>query len=191
MNLARIGRLFFKIRGYMGIPVFLTAIIFADKTHSFPALGFFLVIIGEFIRIWSVSYSGVTTRSRQITAVKLATKGPYSMTRNPIYIGNFTIGLGIVLISGALFPYFLIAYVVLFWLEYIPIIHAEEEFLREKFGEDFKRYVKDVPRILPDLQRFKSSITTKPNWNMAVRSEKSTFILIGSTLVMLFIRLIF
>ncbi len=190
MNLARIGRAFFRVRGYMGVPIFLLAIVFADRRHCMLAPGLLFVILGEALRIWSVSFSGLTTRSRQITAPKLTTKGPYSVTRNPIYIGNFLIGFGVVLFSGALYPYLLLAYTVLFWLEYIPIIHAEEEYLSSKFGQEFEAYRSRVPRIIPDLRLFRVEDALNGDFKAALYSEKSTFIVILGTLLAIIIKLI-
>ncbi len=191
MNLSSIGRKFFKVRGYMGVPVFLLAVIFADEGRSMPALGLISILIGEIIRIWSVAYSGATTRARQIMAQRLVREGPYSMTRNPIYIGNFLIGLGVVLFSGALFPYLLVAYLILFWMEYIPIIHAEEEYLSSKFGEEFERYKREVPRVFPNFWRFRPPEGYTPDIRMAIRSEKSTFFILSGTLVAIILKFIF
>ncbi len=191
MNLASIGRKLFKIRGYMGVPLFLLAIVFANRGHSMPALGLISVIIGEMIRMWSVSYSGFTTRARDIMASKLVTEGPYSVTRNPIYIGNFLVGLGIVLISGALYPYLLIAYPILFWIEYIPIIHAEEEFLASRFGNEFELYRRNVPRVLPDFRKFRMGNQEKLNLKETLHSERSTIFIVLATLLCIFLRFIF
>jgi protein-S-isoprenylcysteine O-methyltransferase Ste14 len=106
-----------------------------------------ILTAGAFLRMWAVSYPGKHTRSRTIQAPALVTTGPYACVRNPIYLANFLIGLGLVVISDA----FLLVpvYFVLFGLPYRRIVKEEEAFLQEKFGAEFKRYCQKVHRWLP------------------------------------------
>ncbi len=72
------------------------------------------------------------------TVAALVTGGPYRFTRNPIYLGFFSIYLGFTLLAGTLWG--LIASPFLFWTVTHAIIHAEEVYLDEKFGEQYKEY---------------------------------------------------
>jgi protein-S-isoprenylcysteine O-methyltransferase Ste14 len=105
------------------------------------------LILGELIRIWAVSHAGKCTRSRHLKAPVLVTTGPYAFVRHPIYIGNFLIGLGMVLLSEALvfIPVFLLLFVCL----YDAIVSEEEKFLSQKFGAEFERYRSRVPKYFP------------------------------------------
>ncbi|RKZ01051.1 MAG: hypothetical protein DRQ10_02900 [Candidatus Hydrothermota bacterium] len=188
MKASEIGRKIFKIRGYLGIPFFVVAIAFASREHAMIGLGLVLTSLGETVRIWSVAYSGRTTRARSITAKVLVTNGPYGFTRNPIYIGNFLIGLGFALASGALWPYLVVAYTVLFWIEYYLIIRAEEDFLLQKFGKLFELYMRLVPRIIPKLKFIPLGKPTRPNFKDAILSERSTLIQIVGVYLVLFLR---
>src|SRR5438128_3913234 len=51
--------------------------------------------LGAIVRIWAVSHQGKHTRSRTIKAPFLIMTGPYACVRNPIYLANFLIGLGL------------------------------------------------------------------------------------------------
>ena len=73
---------------------------------------------------------------RPVTA--LVTAGPYRFTRNPIYLGFFLIYLGITLLDGTLWG--LIASPFLLWTITQAVIHAEEIYLAEKFGEQYSEY---------------------------------------------------
>lgn len=111
------------------------------------AAGIGCLVAGELLRIWSVSHAGKFTRSRRIKAQALITSGPYAYIRNPIYVGNFLIGLGFVLLSGAL-P-FIPVFLALFGMQYSVITCEEEKFLREKFGDEFDRYCSRTPKYIP------------------------------------------
>ncbi|MGA7194940.1 MAG: isoprenylcysteine carboxylmethyltransferase family protein [Anaerolineales bacterium] len=64
--------------------------------------------------------------------------GPYRFTRNPIYLGFFLIYLGFTLLAGTLWG--LIASPFLIWTITQEAIRAEEIYLTEKFGEQYKQY---------------------------------------------------
>ena len=66
------------------------------------------------------------------------TSGPYRFTRNPIYLGLFLIYLGFTLLAGTLWG--LIASPFLIWTITQAVIHVEEIYLEEKFGEQYKQY---------------------------------------------------
>ena len=109
------------------------------------------IIAGEALRIWSVGHSGRTTRAKSLKAPALATGGPYAVVRNPIYVGNFLLGLGYVLLTRI--GWVVAAYVVFFFVQYTLIVSIEEEFLEGKFGDDYREYKKRVRRFLPKLSR--------------------------------------
>lgn len=153
------GRYIFFYRGYTQALFFITLILYV---WSFPspdpfwkrwmdtfldAVAIFSLVSGELIRLWAVSHAGKATRSRRLKAQILVTTGPYAYLRHPIYLGNFLIGLGIVVISGAFIfvPIFLFFFVV----QYHAIISEEEGFLRERFGTAFETYRARVPKYLP------------------------------------------
>ena len=108
-------------------------------------LGF--LIVGEFFRIWAVSHAGKSTRSRRLKAPVLFTTGPYAVVRNPIYLGNFLIGLGMVVFAGAML--FVPLFLIFFCIQYRAIVAQEESFLREKFAEEYHRYCCLVPKWFP------------------------------------------
>lgn len=181
----RVGKLFFKKRGILGVPFFLVAILFAKFRLILFILGSLFVFFGELFRILSLRYSGPTTRARELVAPELVKEGTYSIIRNPLYFGNFFIGFGFSLLSGAFFPYLQFLFIPLFFLEYFPIVIAEEKFLEEKFGDEYKDYMAKVPRFLPKL---KGVNWGKPKYRLGetLRWERSTFYLIIS-LYLLFI----
>lgn len=81
---------------------------------------------------------------------------PYAYIRHPIYVGNFLIGLGMIVLAEAfiLVPIFL----VLFTLQYRAIVSAEETFLKETFGSEFDHYCRLVPKYIPRVMPRKFSL---------------------------------
>lgn len=74
----------------------------------------------------------------------LITKGPYRFTRNPIYLGFFLIYLGFTLLAGTLWG--LIASPFLLLTVTNAAIRAEENYLEDKFGEQYADYRSRVRR---------------------------------------------
>jgi len=132
--------------------------------------GIVCFIIGEVFRIWANGYTqSRLTRSIFLQAEVLVTSGPYSYTRNPIYLGNFLIGLGVCLISGVSWlPFF---YVLFFAFIYHQIIAIEENFLSERFPEHFIEFKKNVPRFLPQLKPYKTK-HPQPQFTFELFSSK-------------------
>ena len=95
-------------------------------------VGIASLVLGASLGIWAISHPGRHTRSRTIKAPSLTTEGPYACVRNPIYLANFLIGLGLVILAEAfiLMP----VYFIVFGLPYRRIVAQEERFLRNKFG---------------------------------------------------------
>jgi len=108
----------------------------ADAEHPF---GIALVVAGLALRSWA---AGVIDKRRA-----LATVGPYALVRHPLYLGSFTIALGLAEIMEDRLA---LAIVVLLTLAlYIPTIRREERFLAERFGEAWRRYAAGTPALLP------------------------------------------
>ena len=77
----------------------------------------------------------------------LITTGPYASIRHPLYMGNMLIGFGLILLAEALpLAVFLLA---VFAFHHNVVIPAEEELLKEKFGEGFDLYCELVPKYVP------------------------------------------
>jgi protein-S-isoprenylcysteine O-methyltransferase Ste14 len=102
-----------------------------------------LVIPGLVIRALA---SGYLQKNEQ-----LATGGPYAYTRNPLYVGSLILSVGFALAARS---WWIVAGIVLlFFVIYLPVIRAEEAFLRERFPQ-FAEYARDVPSLLPRVSRF-------------------------------------
>jgi len=113
---------------------------------SFVGLGIRVVTVGHAPR----NTSGRNTR-RQI-ADRLNTTGLYSVVRNPLYLGNFFMGLGPAMFAHTW--WLVLIYLLVFWLYYERIIFAEETFLRQRFGQAFLEWAERTPAFLPHLRQY-------------------------------------
>lgn len=111
-------------------------------------LGLLLVIVGLLLAgfaIREMRRMHTSPDSRQSTTV-LVTSGPYSYSRNPIYLGFFLIYLGFTLLVGTLWGLLLSP----FLLSAVTrsIIYAEEDYLGHKFEDQYNIYRSLVRRWL-------------------------------------------
>jgi len=108
-------------------------------------LGFSCILLGQIIRVSARGYKAEHSCESQA----LIQGGPYQIVRNPMYLGIFLIGLGVVL---AVFKWWAAAiFIAVFIIRYIKLIYKEEKKLLALFPESYKDYCKKVPRILPAL----------------------------------------
>ena len=186
----KLGKLLFKYRSYTPLPFIFLMIFFMDPTVASIVTGLIFVFTGESIRIWAVSYAGSETRvTGEVGASVLVTQGPYSLLRNPLYLGNILIYSGFGIMSYALFPYLLIAAICFFIFQYYFIILNEEDYLRQTYTEKFLIYCNSVNRFLPLPRKLPVEIISQIKIDMksGLRSEKRTLqaILIISLIILI------
>lgn len=170
----KIGNFLFKKRGVVIFFIIIFLLFFSKPNLFRVILSIPFFILGEVIRIYSLIYSGGFTRSRSLNAPFLLKEGPYSITRNPLYLGNLLNVAGMIIAMNLNLPFSLLSFLIFFSI-YFLIILAEEKFLEEKFGEEYILYKKSVPRILPNPFKFKPA---KPvnNFIKVMRIERDTLI---------------
>jgi protein-S-isoprenylcysteine O-methyltransferase Ste14 len=110
----------------------------ARPTYASLAWSLLLVVPGVLLRAYA---SGYVKKNAELTVT-----GPYSYTRNPLYLGSMLMAFGFAAASRSLGITVLLA--LLFIIIYAPTIYSEEQFLRSTFA-DFDSYSKRVPRLLP------------------------------------------
>lgn len=180
-----IREFFFRHRDHVPVPVAIAGVVGMWFWHpdlaegrpwakvAFTVVAALLILVGEAIRIWAVGHSGTTTRAKSLKAAALATGGPYAVVRNPIYVGNFILALGFVVLTRI--GWVIGAYVLFFAIQYTLIVSIEEEFLEGKFGEEYREYKRRVRRFIPNLARLGSSGTPGEEFRWkALRGEKWT-----------------
>jgi protein-S-isoprenylcysteine O-methyltransferase Ste14 len=181
----------FKYRSYTPIPFILLMLIFQNATYISLIIGFVILLIGEFFRLWGVSYAGSETRTTDgVGGTFLIVSGAYAYVRNPLYLGNMLMYLGVGIMSMAGFPYLQIIAALFFFLQYSVIIKDEEGFLKSKFGSDFENYLNAVPKLIPSFVKYKNPDILQPPLNIqaGIRSEKRTSQAIALIVLLIIIR---
>jgi protein-S-isoprenylcysteine O-methyltransferase Ste14 len=171
----KLASIFFKYRSYTPIPFVVIMLVYVNATVYSLVTGFLIAVIGELIRLWGVNWAGSETRTTgEVGGTFLIVKGPFAHVRNPLYLGNILIYIGLGVMSYALFPYLQIFALIFFSIQYYLIVKVEEEYLLKTFGDDFKDYVKNVPRFIPRLNRYENDQIKQPTFKLhaGLKSEK-------------------
>ena len=167
----------FKYRSYTPIPFLVLMLVFAEPNIVSMITGFLLALIGEGIRFWGVSWAGSETRTTSnVGGSYLIVSGPFGYVRNPLYVGNILMYLGIGIMSMSLFPYLQIGAIIFFIIQYNLIVQEEEKYLRKEFAEGYKIYCENVPRFLPSFVQYKNTGFQQPERNSkaGLKSEART-----------------
>lgn len=122
---------------------------FARPSWWTLSIGGGVALVGLALRAWSAGHI------RKNSA--LATSGPYSYTRNPLYLGSFLLGVGFTVAAGRWF--LAIPFAALFLGIYYPVMRVEASDLAKLFGEDYKVYANAVPLFLPRLSPYRDEKT--------------------------------
>jgi protein-S-isoprenylcysteine O-methyltransferase Ste14 len=118
----------------------------AHPTWSSIILGAIVAIPGIALRALA---SGHVKKNEELT-----TSGPYAYTRNPLYLGSLVMAIGFAIAARSLWVVLLM--LGMFFVIYLPVIRAEEEFLRASFPA-FDHYAQNVPRLFPRWTAFQKA----------------------------------
>lgn len=180
-TLLKTGNFFFRWRSYL--PLALLPIMvakFQDLSTTFgnkyldilyDTICLMISLLGEGIRILTVGHVVSGTSGRNVksqVAARLNTTGMYSITRNPLYLGNYFIILGMTL-SFRSWELFLIINL-LFAMFYTPIILVEESYLLSKFKDEYESYIVKTPCFFPKFSLWRP-YERSWNYKVAIRRE--------------------
>jgi len=114
----------------------------ADR-HPLSASGLILVALGFCLRLWAQQH----LHYRIHAPMALTVSGPYTLIRNPLYVGNILIFTGTMMTSGRAW----LTLATLVWLSavYTLVVRFEEARLTRRYGAAYVRYQASVPRWLP------------------------------------------
>jgi len=140
----------------------IVAIIFAkpDLTSFLAGLG--ICLMGLLIRTWSAGH----LRKEK----KLAISGPYQYTRNPLYLGNFVIGIGVAFASRS---WWVLGYFASYFLLFYPLaIKREMKRMKELFPQEYDEYKKKAPLFFPTWKSFSLSGENKFSWKLFQKNKE-------------------
>lgn len=110
-----------------------------DFTDIGTVVGLVGVVLGLFARSWA---AGTLHKNASLTQV-----GPYSITRNPLYVGSFLMMIGFCALVQDLYTIWIIAgpMALLYWFQ----VRIEERRLERLYPQDWPLYAATTPRFLP------------------------------------------
>jgi protein-S-isoprenylcysteine O-methyltransferase Ste14 len=116
-------------------------------------IGILAIAAAVFGRLWSALYIGGRKK------LEIVRDGPYAAVRNPLYVASLAGIFGTGLVFGSL----LVAVfgTLVCFLIFDRIVHSEEIFLRQRFGDAFRDYCEETPRWRPNWSRvtFQGQVT--------------------------------
>ena len=197
----QIGNFFFKYRNLLFIllygllflpsPELFTENIFHADYKTWPlVIGLFVTVLGQAIRGATIGLAYIVRggKDKKVYAEHLVSTGIFSHCRNPLYVGNILMLLGVGILANSLIYVGII--MPLFLFIYQAIVLAEEHFLRGKFGADFDTYCAKVNRWIPSLKGIKATFSSMEfNWKRWVLKEYTTQFIWLAGIVLLIIRL--
>lgn len=124
--------------------------------------GALLTALGGLIRSWAEAYlHSSVVHDTAMHSDRIVADGPYRRVRNPLYLGNILLAVGMGLMASRLGFVVLAAGMTLFVYR---LILREEAGLLQSQGESYRRYFDAVPRLIPSLLPRVPSGEGKPNW---------------------------
>ncbi len=149
-----------------------------------PALDKFAVTIGfitafsgaEFrLLVIGLAYIKRGGKNGKVYADNLVTQGAYAHVRNPMYIGNFLIILGMGIIYGSIYVYLIV--IPFFIFVYLSIIAAEENYLQQHFGAEYQQYRQRTPGLIPNFSGIRKTFASLSfDWKKSLRKDYGTLI---------------
>jgi protein-S-isoprenylcysteine O-methyltransferase Ste14 len=149
-----------------------------------PTMNRFVIIIGIAMAVFGQSFRLMTIgweyihrggKNGKVYAKRVVKRGMYGITRNPMYVGNALIAVGMGLstcspvVYGLIIPFFLFVYQ--------AIVSAEEQYLRNKFGAEYEAYCARVNRFIPSLRLIPEAFSgMRYNGTLALRHDLSTIV---------------
>ena len=106
-------------------------------------LGIPLALLGGLLAIWGAVTIGWKNSSGERDG--FFASGPYRFTRNPQYLGDNVLFLGLSIIANSQLLWITHA---LLALVFIIAPLSEEVWLKEQYGEEYERYRREMPRFL-------------------------------------------
>ena len=163
-NNKRVRSIFLSVR----VPLFLVAaalvVYFLDPEWFLPSI--IVSAVGLVGQLWCFG----ALLKRKV----LAMKGPYAVSRNPMYIARYVLILGALGFTGNI--YILIGFTLIYYFYMVNRVKREEAKLRDAFGQDYLDYCSRIRRYLPTFRglqwrdlwffRWEYFIDNNGHWNL-------------------------
>jgi len=169
-------RWIYRFRGVLISPPLIFAVLcFSHETEIdwlvWP-LGGLIFLLGLSLRVWAQQH----IQRRLKVQRYLATTGPYSFVRNPLYIGNMLMCLGVTVASELLW----LVPIVLLWCAviYSFVVRYEERYLLARYGQAYRSYMLEIPRWFPRTICFRDIGLINEYFRVSIVSEYHCLLLL-------------
>jgi hypothetical protein len=185
---ARLGNFLFRYRNAIGPVAFVIALLTAHPSYPLgrDSLNLLFDVLASALRCSArrcasspsvYEYIERGGRDRQVYASRLVQGGVFAHCRNPLYVGNILLALGLALIVHATAFYLILLPLVIY--AYMAIVAAEERFLRTTFGTEFEQYCRRVNRWVPNPSGWRASIAgLRFSWRRVLVKEYNTIFVV-------------
>lgn len=141
---------------------------FHEAVEAFGLAMIAVCIVG---RGWCSLYIGGRKKA------EIVDRGPYSVSRNPLYVFSFIGAFGVGAQTGSVTLALL--FLALTWVVFWFTVKREEAWLSEAFGADYAAYVARTPRFGPDFSKWKDEgiLEVRPRFFLTTLRDGLVFIL--------------
>jgi protein-S-isoprenylcysteine O-methyltransferase Ste14 len=190
-----IGNFFFRYRNALFPLIFAIGAVTLRPQIMFDSVvvdrvlvvtGIVVAVLGQALRLITIGFDYIHRGGKdgQVYAGRLVRGGVYGITRNPMYVGNALISVGMTMHFGSPLGYVIV--IPLFLFVYQAIVAAEEDYLRNKFGAEYENYEKSVNRYMPALSRFGEAFAgMRFDWRKSIRKDLGTIVGLTIGLILL------
>jgi len=168
--MVKIGNFFFRYRNILFVFLYLLLFLpspdlfrekeFGQTYYVWPLiLGLIITFSGQLLRGITIGLAYIMRGGREgkVYAEDLITTGMFRHSRNPLYVGNILMLLGVGILDNSLIYVLLVMPV--FFLIYHSIVLAEEAFLMRKFGNAYNDYINKVNRWIPSFKNIRQTFS--------------------------------
>jgi protein-S-isoprenylcysteine O-methyltransferase Ste14 len=152
------------------------------------AFGLLVSLCGQALRVLVIGLAYIQRGgiNKRIGAKSLVTDGVFAHCRHPLYVGNFLLFAGLMLIWNAPAAYvFGLGGV---GLSLYAMARAEEAFLHRTFGAEYALYCRRVNRFVPDMRGITETIGRfRFDWKRALRKDYGTAFAWMTTAILLLV----
>lgn len=158
--LVSLGNIFFRHRNWLLTVVVFGLLVACKPTYPrnsayldawLDFAGIAIILAGQGLRALTIGLEYIVRGGKRgrVYAANLVTGGVFRHCRNPLYIGNIMVYMGLFIVFNN--PVVYLIGVPFILLVYVSIVAAEEEYLGGKFGEEYADYCRRVNRWVPSF----------------------------------------
>ena len=139
--------------------------------EGLESLGLGAIVFAIVGRAWCSLYIGGRKKA------EIVDTGPYSISRNPLYVFSYAAAFGVGAQTGSLTLALL--FVVIAVVVFHFTIKREEAWLLNAFGEPYAAYMRRTPRCGPDFSRWRDnpSLEVRPRFFLTTLRDGLVFLL--------------